>query len=411
MRAALFKKVFLCLVIFPSSLWCNDPDPRSERRGVCANVLSSHHVQELSKGVSWVYNWGATPQHLSLNGEMEFIPMVWGQYQGQLDELEAYLDGGAAPSKILVVNEPNLRGQAFISPQATSDWMKQISDTLSAHDIPLLGPQMALGSSTEDSIVAYDPIEEQTVTYTSMDAFLNAFDYYYGDAPLNGIGVHPYGTLGELIWSVDYAYERYEKPVWVTEFAHWNAQTEDDLYEYMVQALDYLERSPKVGGYAWFMADIGSMLALVESRGGGLTRLGELYVNYPAYDPDHYYPVPGHIEAESYSSHTNMMIVAADSDEGLAALSRRSSRVESWIEYQIDVAESGTYQLRMRISDSSLPDLDPAETAMDVTDPPHGTERDLCFETQLQAGKQTFKILVKGLSAKIDWLAFAPVAH
>ncbi len=405
--------LFLLLAMplqLPGPLAADDtPDLRSRKRGVCATLLESGQVQQLAQGVSWVYNWGATPANLELNGEMEFIPMVWGANQGQLDGVKEYLDGGATPSHILVLNEPNLKGQAFITPQETASWMEHIRDTLAGHDIPLIGPQMALGSASGSSIVAYDPILGETVTYTSMDQFLDAFDYYRGDAPLEGIAVHPYGVLGELTWAVDNAYSRYGKPVWVTEFAYWNASSEEELYDYAVRALDFLEHSPKVGGYAWFMANINSQLKLVDRRSGALTPLGELYVNYPAFDPDHFHPVPGRVDAESYSGVDNMMIVTADSAGGWGALTLMSSRREGWINFQIDVAEAGLYGIRMRVTDTSYTDLGPVEEGADLVDPPEHIERDLHFDTRLEAGPQTFRILIKGFSAKIDWLEFTRI--
>lgn len=377
---------------------------RSERRGVSANNLSSDQVAILAPGVSWVYNWGATPGAIAVNGEMEFLPMVWGQNAGTLDAVKAYLDGGATPTAILGLNEPNLRGQAFITPEASAQWMKQIHDTLAGYGLPLIGPQMSLGSAPADSIVAYDPIQQTTVTYTSMEPFLDAFDYYLEDGVIDGISVHPYGNAGELKWAVETAYARYGKPVWVTEFAYWDAPDDDAEFAYMVEVLDYLEHSEKVGRYAWFKADLGSRskLSLLLSGGATLTRLGRLYVNYPAFDPAHYYPVPGKIEAESYVAKEGLSIAVAERDEGMGAL--YGGRSYGSADFQIDVAAAGAYRLKVRLSSdyySDLPDSgDP--------DAPVGTERDVFFTLHLEAGPQTFRLLVKGLSGKIDWLEFEP---
>lgn len=382
---------------------------RSWKRGVSANILSAAQVEALAPGVSWVYNWGATPGAIESGEAMEFLPMVWGENQATLNAVKTYLEGGATPSTILALNEPNLRGQAFITPEASANWMKTVRDALSGFGLPLIGPQMSLGSAPDSSIVAYDPIQQTTVTYTTMDQFLDAFDYYLEDNVIDGIAVHPYGNAGELKWAVEQAYNRYGKPVWVTEFAYWDAANVDAEYAYMVEVLDFLEHSPMVARYAWFKADLGSRdkLSLLESRGATLTRLGELYVNYPAFDPDYYYPVPGRVQAEAYVAHENFTIAVAESDAGMGAL--YGGRNEAWADYQIDVAEAGRYRLRVRISSTFLDPL-PEDSTSEVSDPPSGIERDLYYNLNLEAGPQTLRFWSLRFSAKIDWLEFEKIS-
>jgi hypothetical protein len=379
---------------------------RSWKRGVSANVLSPEQVEVLAPGVSWVYNWGATPGRVESGDQMEFLPMVWGQSQSTLDAVKAYLDGGATPSTILALNEPNLAGQAFITPEASANWMTAVHDDLERYGLPLIGPQMSLGSAPSSSITAYDPIEQREVTYTTMEQFLDAFDYYLEDkSVIDGISVHPYGNAGELKWAVELAYQRYGKPVWVTEFAYWDAADAEAEYAYMVEVLDFLEHSPMVARYAWFKADLGSRdkLSLLESRGATLTPLGELYVNYPVHDPDFYYPVPGRVEAEAYVAQENFSIAVAETKAGMGAL--YGGRNEAWSEYQIDVAEAGRYRLRVRISSSFLDPL-PDDYDNGEMNPPSGIERDLYYEVDLDAGPQTFRFWALRFSAKIDWLEF-----
>lgn len=381
---------------------------RSWKRGVSANYLHPAGVDLLAPGVSWAYNWGGEPANLILGEKIEFLPMVWGAYQGQLDAAKSYLEGGAQPSHILVLNEPNLRGQAFITPQASADWMKHVHTTLSSYGIPLIGPQMSLGSSVEDSITAYDPLQQKDVTYTDMNSFLDAYNYYVEDGLDEGIAVHPYGGVGEMQWAVNSAYDRSGEPVWVTEFAYWNAGSVDELYDYMISALDYLEHSPRVARYAWFKADLGSRgrLSLLSTNQTELTRLGELYVNYPVYDPGYYYPVNTRIEAEAYmQKSTSMQMQTSDIEGGMGALF--NSRSFGWADYQINVEEAGTYTIRMRISKESYPELlEPVNT--NVENPATGIERDLLMTTELEAGQQTLRIWFKRLGAKFDWFEVLP---
>jgi hypothetical protein len=384
---------------------------RSAKRGVSANNLNAEQVGLLSPGISWIYNWGPTPGNLELNGEIEYYPMIWRADQGWLDNVKAYLDSGATPSHVLFSNEPNFEFPlgSFTTPEETANLLAAAREALAGYDVSIIGPNMSLGSAAEDSVTAFDECKQQTITYTSMELYLDAFDCYYGDQPLEGIGVHPYGGVGELKWSVDFAYARYGKPVWVTEFA-FAGVSEDVLYTYMLEALDFLERSPKVAGYAWFKADPVSQdglrdvhLVTVGSRGNPieLTALGELYVNFPGYDPDYYYPVPGRVEAEAYHENDALAIQAAYDPDGLAAM--YSGRQSGHLSFRIDVAEAGRYDLRLRISSPSFSDGAPVDNT-GHPDPASGKERDLHMKVDLEAGPQILKLMVKGLNAQIDWL-------
>jgi hypothetical protein len=70
----------------------------------------------------------------------------------------------------------------------------------------------------------------------------------------------------------------------VTEFNQNDSADEVAQLEYMKQAVDFLENSPDVAGYAWFMARIKGQpkYSLLADESGRLTRLGETYVNLPA---------------------------------------------------------------------------------------------------------------------------------
>jgi hypothetical protein len=75
-------------------------------------------------------------------------------------------------------------------------------------------------------------------------------------------------------------------PVWVTEYAQWNSPTMEASRKYLVEATDFLERTPYVAGYAWFKERVKGNLniSLLEPESGKLSPLGETYVSLPAHD-------------------------------------------------------------------------------------------------------------------------------
>jgi hypothetical protein len=68
-----------------------------------------------------------------------------------------------------------------------------------------------------------------------------------------------------------------------------------DEREYLIQATDFLERTPYVAGYAWFKERVGDnpKISILAPEPGKLTPLGETYVNLPPHEADLYYRIPG----------------------------------------------------------------------------------------------------------------------
>ena len=320
---------------------------QATKRGVCENHLSSEDFMALGKGVSWYYNWASNTSDIApVSSHMGFIPMAWG-HGGDAGAIAGAL--GRRPRAVLVLNEPNLKGQAFLTPQAAAEFYLRVKQIADASHVPVVGPNMALGSPTDGSITAVDPVTKQKTTYTSMGAYLAAYFYYVKSAQAPaGIGVHSYNGLGDLKGAVGLAYSITHKPVWVTEFAWWKAGTDSEERQYLVQAVEYLESSSEVAGYAWFKerVDKNTRLSLL-GESGKLTPLGQEYVRLPSHSMHVFYRIPGLLDAGKYVANDNMTLrdtTDVDGDFDMV------SGGESWIDYNIQVDQPGTYTLRFRVS-------------------------------------------------------------
>tara|TARA_B110000438_G_scaffold235332_1_gene232028 strand:- start:2993 stop:4447 length:1455 start_codon:yes stop_codon:yes gene_type:complete len=390
---------------------------KSWKRGVSANTLNSAQVANFEPGISWIYNWGKSPNNLDLNGEIEFIPMVWGDNAGTLASVLSYLEGGATPSAIFFLNEPNYITPlgSFVTPERSAAWLSEVKTTLSAFNIPIIGPHMALGGPTEDSITAFDPIQQQMVTYTTAQSFLDAYDFYVGNNGADALSLHSYSNNEIQFW-VDTMFERTGEPVWVTEFAFAAASELGEMREYIVKTLDFLEHSPKVARYAWFKGDWypqNSLFSLLNSRSDTLSPTGELYLNYPTYDPDYYYAVPSQIPAEDYITRDNMSIEIADTVEGMGALNA-PTRGASSATYQVDVPSADTYKIKVHTigaqtvhafieTNLTIGLLGGTQIAA-ISSTLLGETRDVDFDLDLPAGEQTLELQSSGTGVKIDWL-------
>ena len=271
-------RILLALLV-AASVSAAAPSPK---RGVCAKNLSAEDFAALAPGVSWWYDWYFEPDAVAPAGGPRFVPMLWGDspdlWRGATGAIEA------RPPVMLALNEPNLKGQAFLAPAAAAKAWLRLDKLARRRGVSLVGPQMAIGSAPADSITARDPIQRKDVTYTFMVPYLDAFRAALPRGTKLTLAIHPYGNVGELKWAVGEIVKRYGGPVWVTEFNDWKAADEDASMAYMKEAVAFMEASPDVAGYAWFMARLKDQPArsLLAAEPGKLTRLGRLYVELPA---------------------------------------------------------------------------------------------------------------------------------
>ncbi|MGH8046223.1 MAG: glycosyl hydrolase, partial [Chthoniobacterales bacterium] len=181
---------------------CDENVP-SKKRGICMNNMSAADFRALAPGVTWFYNWHFKSDSLPPAGvKMTFIPMVWGNRADALAALPAILAGAnPKPPVVFAINEPNLKGQAFIPPKVTAEVFKKVAAIAAPFNVPVVGPHMAIGSGADSSIKAMDPLTNKVETYTFMVPFLKAFFHYMGATKVAAIGVHSYGNIGELKWS------------------------------------------------------------------------------------------------------------------------------------------------------------------------------------------------------------------
>jgi hypothetical protein len=384
---------------------CNKP-VQSAKRGVCVNKMSTADFMALAPGVSWWYNWHFTPtMDVPKEANMEFLPMAWGARREDVDGLKAYLKDHK-PRRILALNEPNLKGQAFISPQQTAEWYKKIKAVADEYKIPVVGPNMSLGSAENDSIKAMDPIEKKEVTYTYMVPFLKAFLNYMGDAPVYGVAAHSYGNFGELNWMTGMMRDDFKRPVWVTEFAQWGAKDLAAEQEYMIQSVDLFERTPEVEGYAWFKerAD-NEKISLLEKESGKLTMLGQTYVNMPVHDPSVYYRLPGRLQAESHVKVEKSNIALTTDGDGFLEMQTEKGGV---LNYNVAVPSAGEYSVKIRCktSEGTKFEILSGDTVLG-----EATTKDADWQTvetsvKLPAGNQTLRVRL-GAYARFNWIEFS----
>ena len=368
---------------------------QSHKRGLCANQMSADDFKAIAPGVSWYYTWNFEPTETSKVPDgvnVEFVPMVWGNGPEQLEGFKNYMKTGAKPRAVMVLNEPNLKGQAFITPEETATAYKKVKAVADEYKLPVVGPNMSLGSAKPDSITAMDPIDKKQTTYTFMVPFLKAFMYYMGDTPMPAFGWHTYGEMGEFRWAVGTMEKEFDQKQWVTEYAFWKAGNEESETRYLIEATDLLEKSDSVGAYAWFKERVteNKKLSILDKESGKLTPMGQIYVTMPVHDKDLYYQMPGKLDAARYVKAEDMNVIP--SKEKDASLEMRAQSGACDLSYNINVTDAGDYTIDIHAEKAGeIMVLDAAKKELATVQTKNGWQN-VTATVKLPAGPQTLRL-------------------
>lgn len=233
-------------------------------------------------GCSWWYNWGAAPvwwrrdvpddgrplpDVLSQLQGVEFVAMQWGPWG--FDSLEKELPDGVR--YLLGFNEPNIRGQAAITPQQCAAYWPFLERVAARFNLKL----GSASPSHSDGQLGPGNAREWH------EEFFRA----YPQARVDFFCVHHYSCEVEWLRGEVDAVRGWGKPVWVTEFACPTAARGPQNVDYLKKALAYLDGDPAVERYAIFGAVsnsynddwLGNIGLVYRDQGGHLTELGKLY--------------------------------------------------------------------------------------------------------------------------------------
>jgi Glycosyl hydrolase catalytic core len=221
-------------------------------------VLGVHDPQIASKIQSvnpkWYYTWDVTP--VPGLDALPFVPMIWGS--NSISKLV-----GTHPI-VLGFNEPDGSAQSNLTPaQALSLW-----------------PQVThLGTKIGSPATAGNP--------TAQGSWLETF--MAGDPRVDFVCVHWYAppNASSFLKEIDAIYAKYNKPIWVTEFAvaDWSGKFSGGfpvslVEEFMRGACVGLDARPFVERYTWktrATTDVNMGTSALFNSDGSLTDLGKIY--------------------------------------------------------------------------------------------------------------------------------------
>ena len=234
-----------------------------EKKGAAGEGKGSENALQQST-VAWCYNWNPVPVAPLPQG-VEFVPMIWGKRD--IPEI------GRVNGKILLgFNEPDREKQANM----TVEEALQIWPRLEATGMRLGSPAPAGGGARPDSwldrFMAGAKEKGCRVDFVCLHWYGGNYD---PEAATN--------SLKEYLTAV---HERYQKPVWLTEFALSKFKdgapaTVGEQQAFIAKALPMLDELPFVERYSWFVFGANKKGTpenwFLLSPDGRLTGVGETY--------------------------------------------------------------------------------------------------------------------------------------
>jgi hypothetical protein len=227
--------------------------------------------------VSWFYTWRSGLEGVRGTG---FVPMIWGADQAGDQQLaEAATHGDT----LLGFNEPDVADQADMTVDQALDLWPRLMATGQRLGSPAVSADGGTPGGWLDRFMAGAQQRGYRVDFVAV--------HWYG-----ANFAHPAAEAADLCHYLAAVYERYHKPVWLTEYALADFSAGVDRARYPTAAqqeafvrasLPILRRLPYLERYAWFALsdrDSGYRTGLY-TTGDELTPAGSAYVTDPGPGP------------------------------------------------------------------------------------------------------------------------------
>jgi hypothetical protein len=321
---------------------------QSPKRGIAYGNNSTADLLALKPGISWWYNWGSLPEN-DVNANyatlgVEYVPMIWGKLSDA--EVQNFINKIKPGAKyLLAFNEPNFNDGARLTPQEAVNAWVNVEKVAAAKNLEIVSASPAFNGP------------DNYGGYSSPTAWHDQFFLLCPDCKVDYIAFHTYDSSSGSVIGVTGLLKKYNRPVWVTEFANRVIQSAADKTAFMKQILNSFENDPDIYRYSWFTGRVPAEWTdmqegqLLSPTSGVLKPIGTEYINvsYTTKKMN----VPGRITANQHyrrkgtglqnttDSGTTQNVCFIDSGD--------------WNEFMLNVANAGTYNLTFRVASPTVP--------------------------------------------------------
>lgn len=319
---------------------------QSPKRGIAYGNNSTADLLVLKPGISWWYNWASLPENdTNTNYEtigVEFVPMAWGKVND--NDVQAFINRIKPGAKyLLAFNEPNFNDGARLTPQEAVNAWVNVEKIAAAKNLEIVSASPAYNGP--DNYGGYsDPVLWHT-----------QFFQLCPTCKVDYIAFHTYDATAGSVIGVTGLLKKFNRPIWVTEFANRVIQSEADKIAFMKDIVTNFENDPDIYRYSWFTGRVpGSWTDMQEGQllsptSGILKPIGTAYINESYVSKK--MNVPGRITANKHYRRKGTGLQAT-SDSGTV---QNVSFIDTgdWNEFILNVADAGTYNFTFRVASFS----------------------------------------------------------
>ncbi|MBF4518456.1 carbohydrate-binding protein [Flavobacterium sp. ANB] len=316
---------------------------QSPKRGIAYVNNSTADLLALKPGISWWYNWGSIPENdTNANYEsigVEYVPMAWREVNDT--DVQAFINRIKPGAKyLLAFNEPNFNDGSRLTPQDAVNAWKNVEKIAAAKNLEIVSASPAFNGP------------DNYGGYSSPTAWHDDFFLLCPTCKVDYIAFHTYDSSSGSVIGVTSLLKKYNRPVWVTEFANRVVQTADQKITFMKEIITNFENDPDIYRYSWFTGRVDpTWLDMAEGpllapQSGVLRPIGTEYINTPYTSKK--MNVPGRITANKHYRRKGTSLQNT-TDSGTT---QNVSLINDgdWNEFLINVADAGTYKLTFRVA-------------------------------------------------------------
>jgi hypothetical protein len=214
--------------------------------------------------MTWAYNWGTSSGGTILSG-LEFVPMLWGlaSTSGWTGAAKAAIASGS--THLFSFNEPDLSTQANIDPQTAATTHQNYMNQFAGNGVQISSPAITNGAGTSPP--------------QGIDWLNQFFAACAGNCKVDFVAFHWYAPANAISYFkqhvqdvINAAAAHGVSKVWLTEFQA--AGSDSEVEAFLAEALPFLDSTPAVEKYAYFMCATGAGNLI---SGNGLSAIGGTY--------------------------------------------------------------------------------------------------------------------------------------
>jgi hypothetical protein len=224
----------------PAAAGVGSGRPARWKKGVGAWAFGSARQALRKSGASWYYTWRANPQGIHAPKGVAFVPMIWGANDVTTQNLQ---QAKRESNVLLGFNEPDLSKEANMSvSQALSLWPRLEATGMRLGSPAVVG-EAATPGSWLDQFMRGAAARHYRVNFITLHRYEETFNVS--------------AAVSDLKSYIKATWDRYHKPIWLTEFAMWKfnpSRFPSPATEaaFLAASTRMLQGLPYVWRYAWF---------------------------------------------------------------------------------------------------------------------------------------------------------------